>query len=118
MNLKDNHKQIAEDLTRKGLLGDGKIIGGVYHERRTRNGIDGMFTAMLPSLDPDGPDFDKNANEVMRRWKETEKGRLWFEEIISFFYDKYLGKLTDFTWEVTTPEKWLLMIWEQVKEAK
>ena len=118
MTLADNHKEIAEGLVRAGLLGDGcwhDVIEDVYKNSHRpvyfcvtcgwENSY-GLGAHLNPSLDPDHPDFDKNANEVMRRWKGTDSFRLYILETKIWLEEVDI---------LTTPEKFIMMIWDEVK---
>ncbi len=69
------------------------------------------------TIDPLDPDFYKNANEVMRRWKKMDGFGDWafHEWVDSEFEDEeeYCEKLDT----LTDPEKFLVMIYNEIKEA-
>ena len=132
MTLADNHKKIAEGLVRTGLLGDGCWhdwieIGPLGEETGDYMCANPDCDAVCynhpviamqvkpfnPSLNPDrkqNVNFDKNANEVMRRWKETEGYADWVEENTPMF-----GVYWETINILTTPELFIMIIWESVK---
>ena len=115
MNLKDNHIQMAKDFVEAGLLGDEDIpdkcpcpCGGA---------VDKYAASGCPSLNPEHPDFDRNANEVMRRWKETfpgSEGQGWYHKAFWMLsIPENHGRIDVLLNDIlTTPTLWLNMIWE------